>query len=380
MPISVTDPIDRAWKRMADSLFRPFNFGKWFGLGFCFFLANFGQGGGVHVNFPMGGGGGGGTPVPPTSTPGVPPGTPGTPAWPATSSGSGHPHQPTAPAHEFWQFVDSAIQWCNDNLFLAIGLAAAGIIVITLLWAVFTWLRCRGIFMVIDNLAFNRGLVVDPWRDTSHLGNNLFWFEFVVGMFVSFFTLLTFIVAGIVAWPDIVNHAVDVNMIWAIIILVVVLPLTGINYGIMQMLLHDFIAPAMYLHDLRTVPAWKRWYRDIFKGHFWKLTLFYLMKIIIGIASGIVAVFATCLTCCIAALPYIGTVILLPIFVFSRCYTLYFIEQFGEPWHIFVYEEGAMPCSHCGYDLRGNPGATHCPECGNPTPIRQSPGSEPWEV
>jgi hypothetical protein len=72
-------------------------------------------------------------------------------------------------------------------------------------------------------------------------------------------------------------------------------------------------------------------------------------------------------------LPYIGTVILLPAYVFMRCYTLYYIEQFGEPWRLFVYEEGAVLCLSCGYDLRGNPDALTCPECGAPTPAGAPP-------
>ena len=92
------------------------------------------------------------------------------------------------------------------------------------------------------------------------------------------------------------------------------------------------------------------------------------MKLVLVFAGGIVAVLATCLTCCLVSLPYIGTVILLPILVFLRCYTLYFLEQFGEPWRIFVYDTGEVPCVSCGYDLRGNPEALTCPECGEPTP------------
>ena len=35
--------------------------------------------------------------------------------------------------------------------------------------------------------------------------------------------------------------------------------------------------------------------------------------------------------CCLAALPYIGTVILLPVDVFWRGYSAYFIQQYGFP-------------------------------------------------
>jgi hypothetical protein len=37
-------------------------------------------------------------------------------------------------------------------------------------------------------------------------------------------------------------------------------------------------------------------------------------------------------------IPYVGTVILLPLFVFLRCYNLSFLEQFGERWRFYRFE------------------------------------------
>jgi hypothetical protein len=58
---------------------------------------------------------------------------------------------------------------------------------------------------------------------------------------------------------------------------------------------------------------------------------------------GLVALIAMCATCCITALPYIGTVILLPAFVFMRCYTLSFLERFGPDWRLFAFEVSPPP-------------------------------------
>jgi hypothetical protein len=59
------------------------------------------------------------------------------------------------------------------------------------------------------------------------------------------------------------------------------------------------------------------------------------MKIVIAIAIGILAFLACCFTCCLALLPYLGTVILLPLFVFQRSYSLCFLEQLGPDWSLF---------------------------------------------
>jgi hypothetical protein len=54
------------------------------------------------------------------------------------------------------------------------------------------------------------------------------------------------------------------------------------------------------------------------------------------IAAVIVGGAATCATCCLAALPYIGTVILLPVFVCLRAYGLLFIRQFGPDYDVWA--------------------------------------------
>ena len=69
-------------------------------------------------------------------------------------------------------------------------------------------------------------------------------------------------------------------------------------------------------------------------------------------------------TLCLGALPYLSSVLLLPIIVFSRCYSLCFIEQFGPTWRIFRHGDWAAECTSCGYDLTGLPTKGACPECG----------------
>jgi hypothetical protein len=51
---------------------------------------------------------------------------------------------------------------------------------------------------------------------------------------------------------------------------------------------------------------------------------------------------AACLTCCIAAIPYIGTVILLPLHVTLYGFTLLFLRQFGLEYDAWA---GALPAS-----------------------------------
>ena len=81
----------------------------------------------------------------------------------------------------------------------------------------------------------------------------------------------------------------------------------------------QFVAPLMYR---RRCKAWSAFVEIIgaMGKHPGPVVLYFLFSIVLGIAVAIVAFTATCLTCCIAAIPYVGTVILLPIFVFMQSF------------------------------------------------------------
>jgi len=73
-----------------------------------------------------------------------------------------------------------------------------------------------------------------------------------------------------------------------------------------------------------------------------EILLYCLFLIVLALATAIVACLVTCATCCIAAIPYIGTVILLPVFVLLRSFSLLFLRQFGpeyDVWATFVPPE-----------------------------------------
>ncbi len=71
--------------------------------------------------------------------------------------------------------------------------------------------------------------------------------------------------------------------------------------------------------------------------------LYVLLKFLIGLAILVISCIATCVTCCIAALPYIGTVLLLPLFVFRRSYSMYFLSQLDPDYASFGPAGPASP-------------------------------------
>ena len=71
-----------------------------------------------------------------------------------------------------------------------------------------------------------------------------------------------------------------------------------------------------------------------------------------------------CLTCCIGLLPYVSTVVTLPLHVFWRAYSLYFLQQFNPAYAIIVESQPpptggfpVMPAAPGQYPPRPAPSA-----------------------
>jgi hypothetical protein len=102
-----------------------------------------------------------------------------------------------------------------------------------------------------------------------------------------------------------------------------------------------FMVPVMYRRRCRAVEAFRDVTLLIWRhlGSFFLLCLFGMVLILAVLMIGAIV---TCATCCLAALPYVGTVILLPLFVCLRAFGLAFLRQFGpnyDVWASFMPEE-----------------------------------------
>jgi hypothetical protein len=102
----------------------------------------------------------------------------------------------------------------------------------------------------------------------------------------------------------------------------------------------------MFLRRQRCLSAWKE-LGTLISGHAGVFILYFLFQIVLAMAIGVIVFGAVIITCCIAgclmALPYLGTVLLLPVLMFKRCYSLYFLAQFGRDYDVFPPEPPPQP-------------------------------------
>jgi len=300
-PLSVMDAIERALDRTKTVLFRPFDLGKWLALGFCAFLATLGQSGGGYT---------GGNPF---------------------GGAKGDEYQKVVP-------------WVVEHLTLVLTVGAAILLVGVALGVLLTWLSSRGEFMFLDGVARNRAGVVEPWHRFRNLANSLFVFRLVLGL-LGLGTVLLVAGAGIlVAWPSIQARDFDARAVGAVVGGACLLVPVALFLGLLKLLLRDFVVPIMFKRGLPAMEAFRILRKEILPGRVLPMVLFYLMTLAMGLASAILVVLVTCLTCCIAGLPYISSVVFLPVFVFFRCYSLCFLEQIGPEWRIIERpEDGPAP-------------------------------------
>lgn len=288
--IEIFKPFGQAFELMKKILFQPFDLKKWLIIGFAAWLANLGRGGG-SFNYQFN-------------------------------------------RHEEVQKLNEAISHIPHPV-LVFGASFLILLVLALI-VLFAWLRARGGFVFIDCIAKNRAAIAEPWREFQKEGNSYFFFSVAA--------ILVFIIfAGLVALPLIIlaikgryylylhRDRLDVYVLlavaaWGFVILLVI---------IAWALIASFMVPVMYRRRCRAYEGFRA-ALSLIAEHPGEILLYCLFLVVLAIATGLISCLAICATCCIAALPYIGTVILLPVFILFRSFSLMFLRQFGPDYDVWV--------------------------------------------
>ena len=304
--VSVVDPIGPAIERVKTILFRPFSLERWLVIGFCAWLAYLGQ---------RGGGGGGG--------------------------GGGGPHGTGSTPTGMREGMENAKEFLIDNLYWIAPVAILVLVVVIGLTLVIAWLRSRGQFMFLYCVAQNKAEVRNPWRQFRAHGNSLFAFRVVFGIIVFVVMSVLIGLGGMVFYVSWTHSDFYAASILAMVVCGTLAVAAGIAAGLVAKFTRDFVVPIMYLHTPSAVQGWHI-LLDLFSLNKARFLVYLIFQIVIWLAVSSIVVAGICVTCCCAlcilVIPYIGTVLMLPLLVFQQAYVLYYLAQHGPQFNTIAPE------------------------------------------
>lgn len=285
MNVAYVEPLVAAWERMKRILFRPFDLGKWFIIGFAAWLAGLGGEGGSH--------------------------------WSYSERGD----------------LDLVGDQLRDLLHSP-GLIFLFVLAIMLALAIFValiWLSSRAKLVFLENVVHNRPAIVEPWKRLKVLGDSLFLWR--LGFVLAVLVLLV-LVAVLLIGPIVVlergHGAISGLSIAALIFGLLAVLLVGISAAFISLILNSFIVPIMYKFRLSAMDAW-RYFIPWMTSNATVFILYALFALALLVGAGVTILLAGVLTLCcglvLVALPYIGTVVLLPLHVTFRLFSLEFLAQ-----------------------------------------------------
>ena len=225
--ISVTEPVSPALERVKTMLFKPFDLGKWFTIGFCAWLAFLGE---------SGGGGGGFSNA-------------------FNINNSANDSGPTKESlrHGYHQTRDFVL----DNLDWIIPVAAAAVILLLALWLVILWLSSRGKFMFLHCVALDKAEVGEPWNKFGREANSLFCFRLALGLIGMVLMLpMLAVIAGLIlrmvfrGEPDVAGIMVAVGLGMVFFLLAMV-------FAFIHKFTVDFVVPILFLRGGKCLTAWR---------------------------------------------------------------------------------------------------------------------------
>jgi hypothetical protein len=217
-----------------------------------------------------------------------------------------------------------------------LSLMVVGLILIPIfgLIVLFLWLGARGQFLLLDNIARNRAAIAWPWTVYERQGNSLFlfYFGFLLIMLAIFIPLN---LAGVFSvMPLSGQHGWHSRNVPLEILLGLSNSILGLAFYTTLFLFRELGVPLMFRHGLMARAAFGAMWQLV-RLHPGSIILFLILRIALFLALAVLSILACCCFC-LGAIPYIGTVVLLPAILYTKCFTLDFLAQFGPEYDVWT--------------------------------------------
>ncbi len=280
MSRSVFDLVGPAWQRTQQTLFRPFDAGKWFVIGFSCWLAGLTQG--------------------------------GAPTW-------GFDFDEDSPSFTAFGLPE----FSRDGL--GLGWIVGLILFFLALLVLFIWVSSRGKLVFLHNVAKNRAAISEPWRRFAPEANSLFLWR------LGFVAVCLLVIAGVAAigtglgamtwWLEPPSGAALLPAV-SLVLVALVVALFAIAVALF---LDSFVVPIMAMERSTTSEAWSRFW-DLLHREPGAFVIYAVVVVLSSVALFAAVLLAGFATCCLGflflSIPYLSTVFLLPFHVFLRAFSL----------------------------------------------------------
>ncbi len=314
MTIGYILPLQNAWARMKSMLFRPFDLQLWLVLGFTAWLARL---------------------------------------WDNATGGAGNSWRNKVEVDGGGRdyILHRGPDGWETGDWWGLGALEAGIVMVLVMFGLafavlVAWLSSRGEFMFLDNVVHRRAKVADPWREYGRQADTLFLWRLGTQV-VAGLLALALLLPGLLMIIPLVEGGIwrGLGAFGA-----VMLALVGIGLGLVAAAVNlwtdQFVVPIMYKRRLNVLEGW-RVFLPLVHTQLGPLVLFALFYLALGVGVAIAVLAAGMVTCCMGwlllAIPYVGTVIMLPVYVTGRALGPEFLAQFGEEYRLWGDEVEATP-------------------------------------
>jgi len=285
-----------AFQLMKRVLFKPFNATRWFGMGFCAWLCSLGTGGG-------GGGGGFNFNV-------------------KTGKNSFQGIHP-----EVTSLFNKIVSDPSVRL-IVIAIVAVVFLIIIAFGILFCWLRSRGDFMFLQRAYYPDETIGACWKRAAHPSWSLFYLRLVY-MAVGWVVVLAIAIPMLVYFlvPFIKSGDFLFSPFFALCGAGMVV---AIAWRVLTAFTYDFVVPIMYWNNMPALQAWRVVFSLCAQHPLSVFVYFILMHVWIFLFISVILLLGV-LTCClgliILMIPYMGIVAQLPMYLFDRAYSIYFLTQ-----------------------------------------------------
>lgn len=306
MNISYTAPLSRAIGRMKSLLFRrPFEIETWVVIAFSAWLANIFSG---------------------------------------TSSGAGSRWKESS--RELAGRADHLGDWLANPTILM--LIALGLCAFALILLVLAWVSARAEFVFLDNVVNGRPAFMAPWKRFGRLGMSLFLWN-------AAFSFAWLVPLAAVAWPlapnvvsALAGNGFGAPDVAGLLLGGFVAMLCMLVIAFVATLMQDFVVPLMYRYDESAMQAWAR-FRPLLSREASDFGAYVAFNWVVWVAVYLCLIVAGFVTCCIGlvlmAIPYVGALVQLPVYVSGRAFGPEFLRQYGPEWDVFPPAPPAPPAT-----------------------------------